>query len=541
MSSDSSNIQLTMGSSLGDGSRKRRRLNHGLNIRYAISDNLSLCNSLTEFVMMSTEVGGTPNVNVMITCLQLFTLRLSESCSSLHLKSSQSNLDFLLRDCNGVLNHFLKLFDLQDNNYNIWVLTCLYLILSMISDVESADHEINIRVKNINKLIKYSLEFLRIQNLSKAASLVLCAILQAHLRSKISLLEIDFSILQQYETVIDISEINGPALLCKESVIFWSNTFDLCKIFKFKNIKLQAALPSDLPQLFSSKVINWLLSKFNQLEGLESTTDIESVCLLISWLSGWKSPSLTNRSLNHPDQFYYGDILDIHYDYKKKAYLKEAILLQVSEESIFKLRHRDIASLSQISCDPAVSEKLLNRLLSFIEEIFEGPNSSKSLLYSWSICGLDIYTKLKDNGSVSMFASSLGAKIPILISDELHGHLHSNSKDSFDSLLDFIDTFLRLTENNQLLIDTVNTCESNRSVIDALMNFMNTDFSTNRREPKGFEDLGVVREQNTNEFDDTTTTYNIRTLSRIQTPEQRLFKYANWIMNLKSWPVCSHV
>ncbi|GMF06577.1 unnamed protein product [Ambrosiozyma monospora] len=54
---------------------------------------------------------------------------------------------------------------------------------------------------------------------------------------------------------------------------------------------------------------------------------------------------------------------------------------------------------------------------------------------------------------------------------------------------------------------------------------MNTDFSTNRREPKGFEDLGVVREQNTNEFDDTTTTYNIRTLSRIQTPEQRLFKY----------------
>ncbi|GMG56517.1 unnamed protein product [Ambrosiozyma monospora] len=285
MSSDSSNIQLTMGSALGDGSRKRRRLNHGLNIRYAISDNLSLCNSLTEFVMMSTEVGGTPNVNVMITCLQLFTLRMSESCSTLHLKSSQSNLDFLLRDCNGVLNHFLKLFDLQDNNFNIWVLTCLYLILSVTSDVESPDHEINIRVKNINRLIKYSLEFLRIQNLSKAASLVLCAILQAHLRSKISLLEIDSSILQQYETVIDISEINGPALLCKESVIFWSNTFDLCKIFKFKNVKLQAALPSDLPQLFSSKVINWLLSKFNQLEGLETTSDIESVCMMISWLS----------------------------------------------------------------------------------------------------------------------------------------------------------------------------------------------------------------------------------------------------------------
>ncbi|GMM44773.1 hypothetical protein DAPK24_013480 [Pichia kluyveri] len=155
-----------------------------------------------------------------------------------------------------------------------------------------------------------------------------------HFTSNEEAIILDKAILQQYENVIDLSEINGPANISKESVMFWITTLKQYKSFKFKNIKFHAASNGFDDQLYSSKVSNWFHSKFSQLPLISNYSDIMMICLLLSWLAGIDDLERSSINSIFTQYVYKGELLKTSIELKEVSTLSSYVLKSTSVNNL---------------------------------------------------------------------------------------------------------------------------------------------------------------------------------------------------------------
>lgn len=232
-----------------------------------------------------------------------------------------------------ILDELMIVFERPENQLKFWILFSINIFYSITANLsnerpvdlqtEKSDDAANI---TFNKLLKYCLELLKDPNICKLSCVFLSHFSLYNFSSGPKMTHLDKTIIQQYENIIDLSEINGPAKLCYESVLFWSTTINICKNFKFKNVKLNNSSRDFDPQLYSHKISYWFTGKIEQLSTLCNAYDIFSITMFVCWISELGSLDISAHDMNNMEETYDGHSNKICLEIAKQARLSEYIL-----------------------------------------------------------------------------------------------------------------------------------------------------------------------------------------------------------------------
>lgn len=368
---------------IGETGIKRRKVSSHLNNNNSMTNIITVQGTPIEFLLTMIELNKSEDLTIML--LQCLSIHLCHCSSNSNLINSFELIEFILQPNNNILNRIINLFELNNINYTNWVLLSLNLTYNITNDFKLAGlKEFNNPIC-LNKILKYCIEFLKDAKLCNLSSKLLISILNSN-NKKLSL-NIDQSIIQQFENVIDLSEISGPSNLSFESNLFWISLLDIGKNYKFKSIKFKNLMNQNSnDQLYSHKLVNWLISKdFNQLN---NENDILSTCQVIFWLLNKKSLKLSNDLFKF-NQIYQGDLIDIDYKFQIQLKLTYCTFLQKIPKKSLKLTiNNKPIEINQASIHVSDKDliKLENKLKSFIYDLLDLNFNSKVSKWTLGIC-----------------------------------------------------------------------------------------------------------------------------------------------------------
>lgn len=378
---------------------KRRRIATHLESRQRFLTGLEACDTIAGFITylmdsaslkISSSTDSFDNNSLSLLGLKLFVFTCNYNATFATKKRCSTVIDQICQNGRNLVNTIIKQLVVSDSTLNVWALYSLSELVSIIKEYGS-DKQI-VSSDQLNKAFKYSLEFLKDSETCKAACFLICKIYQVlklyssngytFTQSK--------TVLQQYETVISLSEVSGPALICKEAVFFWIYTYFICRDYKFRSISLTKTAINNATSthLFSSKVYNWLVSKFNQLGQLSSDPNMRSTVMLIKLLEG-QTVSIDYHEINvyieSEDIKLTGTIPEMYLQYDTKSFLRDYILLDQSKK-VLSVDERSSIPATLVINDNERTD-LIHRFQSFIDRnCFDKLNKYS---YSWWIAALD--------------------------------------------------------------------------------------------------------------------------------------------------------
>lgn len=485
---------------------KRRKLNshlstsHELNINKSVSVTLKSSETPMEFFISMIEINKSEKTTILM--LQSLTFFQCKCAATPNLNSSYQGLRYILDYQNN--NFALKLINLFEMNYdsfNVWIMLSLNIFFNISQDFKFEENELD--SKYIDRLLKYSIEFLKDSKLGKLASRLLIFILLAAEDEKFKFGQ---AIIQQLENVIDLSEISGPHNMSLESNLLWVLLLSVCMNYKFKNIEYRPK-PQNERQLYSHKMINWISSK--DLSNLTAPNDILSTCQLIFWLLSKKPFKLSSQSFQF-NQIYDGDLVD--YDYRVQDELELAnctmLIVKFDSDIIMLNSNKKKFEFNQIPLCVSYSDLLIleSKLKNFIYQLVDFKDSlnakilclwtlsisifidqSKSPLFldlfdrfsridtndlkEFHIELIDFIPKIKDDKWVSKIShllkiSKILEKVHSVLDSE---RLYSTSKRSKDFETQIMDELFIVKDEND--IEVANELEFNPKVFNWKMHF----------------------------------------------------------------------
>ena len=313
-------------------SKRLRIAGMGLGLTFQISDYIRSFDNPLDCLLSLLIDDPFKNGILTVTISQLLAFFFEYISSKRELVTVEKLLRSILLNKEEILEELMIVFERPDNQSKFWVLFSINIFYSVVANF--ADDESNSPVQNsnnagtpsFNKLLKYCLELLKDPYICRLACIFLTHFSMYNFSSKSGFTHLEKTIIQQYENVIDLSEINGPAILCHESILFWTTAVNICKNFKFKSIKLHNSLNAYDPQLFSHKISYWLIGKIEQLSTLTNAYDIFSITMFVCWISGYGSINFSERDWQNMERVYDGHSYKLCQEISEKAKLSEYIL-----------------------------------------------------------------------------------------------------------------------------------------------------------------------------------------------------------------------
>lgn len=426
-------------------SRKRAKLSPFSAIDYSINDSLKQCKTSQQFIfsLLSYDLNQSKNIVCMGLKLYLFTLSLSTL--DLTTKSNYDMLQCQRKNCNAIFDTLLKVFELQDPELNFWIFACLETLLSNLAYAshESFDSSIKLKSSLVGKILKYSLEMIKVPDLSRASSIVLVRLttISQNNCDLVSLSQLDSSIIQQYETLIDLAEINGPAAVSKESILFWFSTFKISKILKFRNMNMTSN-SANSSSVFNARLKAWIMSKISQVPGLTSSSDIYLLGMFFLWISGSHITISSSIDLHEQKDIYSDDRL--FFRWQKMCELKN-----------YNLFRRLQSSNIQYICDKDFEVDALridiNNFRDIISPLFQIVKGSESdfesgyTFYKFLLC----FSRIAYSSSDSDHFSSFKYQADQIWTDEF------SNLDGKDYKLNIIRLLNQLEESDAPIIDKI--------------------------------------------------------------------------------------
>ncbi|ODV84573.1 hypothetical protein CANARDRAFT_213456 [[Candida] arabinofermentans NRRL YB-2248] len=520
---------------------KRRRISTGADLRYQVSDNLTSCNSYLEFILTMTSYDVVNGKGFALVCLQLFTLQVSSIASNLEIVSNYNIAKQLMDNSNRIVTHFLKSFEIQDPNVDFWVLVCLKVLISLFSEAKIPEHDVKIKTVALNMIFKYSLDMIKNQKLSKAACSLLCAVVKANSTNAVSLPDLDRSILQQLEMQLELSEINGPSILCKESVQFWFCAYELCKLFKFPTIQLHGHYNGNENVLFAARAYKWLQSKWNQILDLDDPADIGSVSALLLWLSSSDCQLFSKQFTDDLSSSFSSSLNRVYWKWNERSTLQYNILMERNVEfrNIVFVNQTDTTMMNNSLYVPKdQKDAVLMTISTFMGVLANQKSHDKPLLYTWALFLYSITYSISETAKDGNATLNTVAQF---FTDQFCYQQETNSLEFSKSVMVFIEIYNKTNSHlfnhpntdlflkNSTILAHMHNCLRNSNPTGTRKSLMRTNHHNDVME---FDDLGFVRKQESTNVDkgqlmnsDSTVKYNCMNLRHTSTLEYDAITY----------------
>jgi serine-protein kinase ATM len=365
--------------------KRQRFSNVGNSMITSLSDLLQHFDNPIEFLVSSLSDMPPGNLSCKAEVGKILALLFSHISTCSDLRSSQQLLTFVLCNKKDILFKLMSAFEKQSITLKYWILFTISIFHAIINDFVMKGYERPLlqlyKNESFLKLLKYCLELLKDPTMTKLTCVFLSQFALYQTQDRDICFELDKSIVQQYENVFDLSEINGPAFLCKESVIFWMSSLFVCKRFKFRSVKFHTSSNITDAHLFSSKVSNWYFGKFHQMGAATQNDDILFICLLISWLSGDEQNHPTIEKMYH-ERIFQGQRLNFALELERRRPLCATILQLQTIEKIVELRKGSISlRLEPLISTGNVKYLMKSKIGMFLDAISENENH-----LNWSVC-----------------------------------------------------------------------------------------------------------------------------------------------------------
>lgn len=365
---------------------KRKRLTFMKSDTYMqISDSLHYFdNPLDLLTSILTDESLNNNVQIL-TILKTLSLLLGFIFSNSNMKSCYDILEKFINSADLHLTRIMHVFEKHDNNIKYWALHSLDIMFSILvyhKGFETANIKSSV-VSIYHKSIKYSLDFLKDPNMSNVSCIFLFHLSVFETISNPLLFTLNKNLVQQYENIIDLAEINGPAILSKEAVLFWYASYNIGKKYKFNNVQFLKLGDTFNPQLFSQKVSNWIFCKLDQFSKISSITDTIPIVVQLKRLYGDDKEDFIPEQFISNESFYDGPSLHLIRDFMKKQYLSTYILKKISPNgTIIEIPPYKFSNERLI-----VNEITLNKMNRELSKVFNlmMENANISVTLSWII------------------------------------------------------------------------------------------------------------------------------------------------------------
>ncbi|KAL6454284.1 TEL1 Serine/threonine-protein kinase TEL1 [Candida maltosa Xu316] len=277
-------------------------------------------------------------------------------------------------DKNVVLKNILKTFD--DNSMNFWsMLSARSIVTDSISQIGSS----RVRSSYASQLLKLSLLLVKEQEVSSIACNVIYKLVFERQENLSKL--IDDSVLIQLETLIDLSEINGPYRITEESFQFW-----------YAMHKLAIDVNLSKKNLLTRRIQDWILTKWDiTFKPDTAFVDIStSIADFVSWLSGnqviYTPPIITQLS-------YDGDLNEFYYFAENYSPLESFLCLKPPSEVIEE---------PSIEINSVVTNEKIDMILNKINisfKVFDNNLVSGANLLRWIMVLVSFVSKLRTSTS----------------------------------------------------------------------------------------------------------------------------------------------
>ncbi|VEU19527.1 DEKNAAC100172 [Brettanomyces naardenensis] len=510
---------------------KRRKLSGRIESRQRFYELLQGSESVESFLLnLSTddESSGLP-----LLALQSLTLLISRWASTANLELSAHSLGNIIKSLNRFFDTLLSRIDSCQQDVKLWSFICLRVLVCVAAEFKVEGVFISVSSRNLNRAFKYALELIKDPYLCRAS----CSLISA-LWELSSLPEVDFhlekSVLQQYETVVDLSEISGPALVCKQSVVFWVESLTVCTNYQFRNVRLRNGGVSELDkdsQLFSSKCSGWLLSRINQLGGMADTGDVVASTAFIFWLTG-EAVTLRGEMIDGKEDLSTSSTVIAEYslDYWEKTLLREYVLTQKrSGEKLRNLVKSAPRILPVLAEDSVTSIRLVKEFREFVRNVCVGPMDTLGV--AWWICGLGVRYHGEGSGAELSGEPSFSG-ISLLSAIE-----------EYQSLMAIVDGVNWIPETETDLLRGVAELLEPKMIITRVLSFINDpQFNTGDWAFPDKEDAHVVDDLLIDEGggprprvnQDSAACYNYRSLVLNASPEMRLLRFCMKLITAES-------
>ena len=435
-----------------------------------------------------------------VTICQIALLTFGSISSTTELKCSQNLIKYLLTNINDILSKLMTIFEKQDITLKYWVLFLINVIYSISFNYSKHFREINNKKipcfhnsPSFNKLLKYNLELLKDPIMCEPSCIFLSHISMYHFTSNEEAIILDKAILQQYENVIDLSEINGPANISKESVMFWITTLKQYKSFKFKNIKFHAASNGFDDQLYSSKVSNWFHSKFSQLPLISNYSDIMMICLLLSWLAGIDDLERSSINSMFTQYVYKGELLKTSIELKEVSTLSSYVLKSTSVNNLKAIDdNMKIIELDILSYNEHKRTQIRLLFCKFLESLSENVHNVKWAIASCLLLDSD---ELQLSHSIDLLLE--------LIKEKFNNFISNNSFNEY--LAEYFDIIDHIPADNFTWLTKISQIVYINKVMEITLHVLNTEEIHSRleREDDFFDSfIPTTRQQSFNSFPD---------------------------------------
>lgn len=426
-------------------SRKRVKLSPLSAIDYSIIDSLKQCKTSQQFIFSLLSYDLNQSKEIVCIGLKLYLFTLSLSTLDLTIKSNYDMLQDQRKNCNVIFDTLLKVFEIQDPSLNFWIFACLETLLSNLAYVshESFDSSIKLKSPVVGKILKYSLEMIKVPDLSRVSSIVIVRLIaiSQHNSGLVSLTQLDSSIIQQYETLIDLAEINGPSVVSKESILFWFSTFKISKILKFRNMAMRSSSVNS-SSVFNARLKAWIMSKISQVTGLTSSSTIHLLSMFFLWISGFHIIISSTIDLHDQRDMYRDDRL--LFCWKKMCKLKNYSLFRRLQSSDIHYTCEKDFEVDALMIDIDNFKDLMSPLLQIVKRS-ESDFESGYLFYKFLLC----FSRIAYSSSDLDHFSSFKYQADQIWTDEF------SNLDGKDYKLDIIRLLNQLEESDAPIIDKI--------------------------------------------------------------------------------------
>lgn len=411
---------------LGGIELKKRRMNNGLKSNQSLLDLLNNSFNPIDFYLSILSNSVTSHKKKIL-FLQSFSMYLSDCSSGSYVKSSKLNIEYLVENNSKIITQVLNFFEILSSDTIIWILLSLKVIYNISKEFKLESKPNVDNTSNLDKILKFCLEFLKNPKLSKWSCNLLASVCHFDLMDLNVCLKLSSSIKKQYENLIELSEISGPALICKESVMFWTISSKVAKNLKFQNVKFQSGITNNDLQLYSHKVLAWIFSKENTWGNLNSFSDVISFVQIIFWCLDMVDMNISPDFFCY-DEFYSGNLINIDAIQKNKLHLSSYTILEKIENDF---DNKKPCAFSKISHHALIvgeydSNRMSAKLEMFFDTLIESSINQRAL--TW-ILALGVIMKEQ----VHMFGRlfSLTRDLEGIFKNEDTGSLHT-------TLIDFL-------------------------------------------------------------------------------------------------------
>lgn len=300
---------------------------------------------------------------------------------------------------NAVIRTILNCF--ENPNLNFWViLTCL----SIVEDQNSLHGKL---AKKFNlQLFKLILPLVNKSTISNVCGIFIYKLVKSLGDDEISHV-IDSTTIILLDNIIELSEVNGPSLISKHSIIFW---------YTFHKVIMKTNLPRKVD--VQLRIQEWWLAKFKNINSICTyikSIGISRISEFLMWLCGvdvMNTDSLIFVREECEDYFYKGPLNEIYYFMKLFSNLQGSIVMRAGVEI---LDNTETVNLNRIHTLGKIAGGKTEDILTLINKrTDEICNSASDLLvvkFIRVLLFLNICTIAKGLGSISIFTLMLESGI----------------------------------------------------------------------------------------------------------------------------------